>query len=209
MKNNNEIVFAFSVDHVSQLTGLSKSQLADWDRAGFFRPEHASENRREAYSRVYSFQDVVGLRTVAKLRREYKVPMRHLREVAKELEKNFERPWSETTLYVLKRRVQFKEPETGKIREVNGPQYALLPLESVAGEMRREADKLRLRAPEKVGRVERHRAIAHNSWVIAGTRIPVRVIKEFADAGYTPTQIVKEYPSLTISDVKAALSHAA
>ena len=63
------VIRAFSAENVSRLTGLSMSQLIDWDRIGFFRPEHASENRREAYSRIYSFQDVVGLRTLAVLRK--------------------------------------------------------------------------------------------------------------------------------------------
>lgn len=210
MDSNHTVILAFSADHAARLTGLSKWQLADWDRAGFFKPEHASDNRREPYSRIYSFQDIVGLRTLATLRKVHKVPMRHLREVASELETHVERPWSETTLYVLNRRVYFDEPGTRNVREVSGGrQYALLPLESVANEMSKEVARLRARPPEKIGKVERHRNVAHNAWVVAGTRIPVRAIREFASVGYTPEQIVKEYPSLTISDVKAALDHAA
>ena len=134
MNGDNRVIFAFNIDNVSRLTGLSKSQLADWDRRGFFKPELASENRRDAYSRMYSFQDLVGLRTLAKLRREHRVPMWHLRDVAKELEQHVERPWSETTLYVLNRRVYFHEPGTEKVREISGPQYALIPLKIVANE---------------------------------------------------------------------------
>lgn len=43
--------------------------------------------------------------------------------------------------------------------------------------------------------------------VIAGTRIPVDAIKEFADAGYTVPQIMKEYPTLDRRDVEAAISY--
>jgi uncharacterized protein (DUF433 family) len=210
MVDDPAVIFAFSIEHVSRLTGLSKSRLLDWDRAGFFKPEHVAERRREPHGRIYSFQDVVGLRTLATLRTEFKIPMWHLREVAAELERHVERPWSETTLYVLKRRVQFDEPETGKIREVKGgKQYSLLPLESVAGDVRKRVDRLRARAPEKIGQIERHRNVAHNAWVVAGTRIPVKAIRDFAIAGYAPSDILKEYPSLTISDVKSALAHAA
>ena len=210
MDSNVAVVFAFSVDHVARLTGLSKWQLGEWDRAGFFKPEHATDNRREPYSRIYSFQDIVGLRTLATLRKVHKVPMWHLREVAAELETHVERPWSETTLYVLKKRVYFDEPGTGNIQEIGGGrQYALLPLESVANEMSKGVEKLRARSPEKIGKVERHRNVAHHAWVVAGTRIPVKAIHEFASVGYTPEQIVREYPILTISDVKAALDHAA
>lgn len=210
MGDDTPVIFAFSIEHVSRLTGLSKSRLLDWDRAGFFKPEHVAEKRGALHGRIYSFQDVVGLRTVATLRTVFKVPMWHLREVAAELERHFEKPWSETTLYVLKRRVQFDEPETGKIREVkDGKQYALLPLKSVAGDVRDGVEKLRKRAPEKIGLIERHRNVAHNAWVVAGTRIPVKAIRDFSEAGYAPADILKEYPSLTISDVKSALKHAA
>jgi uncharacterized protein (DUF433 family) len=44
--------------------------------------------------------------------------------------------------------------------------------------------------------------------VIAGTRIPIGAIVNFSKAGYSPEQIVGEYPTLTIRDVEAALKHA-
>lgn len=209
MNGSNVIIRAFSAQNVSQLTGLSMDQLTEWDRIGFFKPEHASENRREPYSRVYSFPDLVGLKTLAILRKIHKVPLAHLREVAKDLEHHAARPWSEVTLYVLKRNVQFTEPSTGKIRGVKDGQYVLIPLESVAEEMRREADKLRSRPAVKAGQLERHRYVAHNAWVVAGTRIPIRSIRQFSDAGYSVAAIIEEYPSLTADDVRAALAHTA
>ena len=209
MNKSTSIIKAFSSNDVSRLTGLSQRQLAYWERIGFFRPEYANENRREAFSRVYSFQDVVGLRTLAVLLKSYRIPLAHLREVARELEPLTRRPWSQVNLYVLKKSVQFSEPATGKIRGVKDGQYVLLPLESVAQDMQREAERLRARAADKVGFVERRRNVAHNEWVVAGTRIPLRAIKEFADAGYDAAAIIREYPSLTETDIKAALSHAA
>ena len=44
MSNLDVVVRAFSADHVCRLTGLSKARLVEWDRIGFFRPEHASAN---------------------------------------------------------------------------------------------------------------------------------------------------------------------
>jgi uncharacterized protein (DUF433 family) len=43
--------------------------------------------------------------------------------------------------------------------------------------------------------------------VIAGTRIPVRAIRDFAADGCSIDGIIKEYPSLKEEDVRAALSH--
>jgi uncharacterized protein (DUF433 family) len=41
---------------------------------------------------------------------------------------------------------------------------------------------------------------------IAGTRIPVRAVKGFAEAGYDTAGIIEQYPSLTPEDVAAALN---
>jgi uncharacterized protein (DUF433 family) len=127
--------------------------------------------------------------------------------VAAKLSSDSPAVWSEIKLYVLKRRVYFREPETGQPRDVPGTQYAIAAIVEVIEEMRDEAAKLKLRQPEQMGHVERHRYVAHNSWVVAGTRIPVRVIREFAKAGYDAAAIVREYPVLTEADVEAALSH--
>ena len=81
---------------------------------GFFHPEHASADRGEAYSRIYSFQDLVGLKTLAILRKVHKVPLWHLKEVAAELEQHVKRPWSEVTLYVLKKRVNLPNRPAGR-----------------------------------------------------------------------------------------------
>jgi uncharacterized protein (DUF433 family) len=44
---------------------------------------------------------------------------------------------------------------------------------------------------------------------IAGTRVHVSVVLDNLAAGLTPEQIVDEYPSLTIDDVRAAIAYAA
>ena len=44
--------------------------------------------------------------------------------------------------------------------------------------------------------------------VIKGTRIPVYLIIELLANGLTEDEIIKQYPSLKKSDIKAALSYA-
>ena len=63
------VIRAFSADHAVRLTGLSMRQLRYWDDTGFFRHRYASEDRRSPYGRVYSFRDIVGLRTLSVLRK--------------------------------------------------------------------------------------------------------------------------------------------
>lgn len=44
---------------------------------------------------------------------------------------------------------------------------------------------------------------------IKGTRIPVTVILDNLADGLSPEEIVKEYPPLTLEDVRAAIKYAA
>jgi len=44
--------------------------------------------------------------------------------------------------------------------------------------------------------------------VIKGTRIPVALVVELVAYGLKPSEIIREYPELTLEDVKAALLYA-
>src|SRR5919198_170047 len=61
-------VLAFSSDQVCRLRDLSPRQVRYWDETRFFSPEYAPGYARAAYSRVYSFRDVVGLSAIGLLR---------------------------------------------------------------------------------------------------------------------------------------------
>jgi DNA-binding transcriptional MerR regulator len=203
-----DIIQAFSEEHVERLTGLTKRQLRHWDRTGFFVPAFAVEDRRETLSRVYSFKDLVVLRVLSVLRNQYGVSLQHLRLVSDKLSHLDEDRWTCTTLYVLKERVAFVDPDTGTPREIVSGQYALgIALAAVISDTKRDIRQLRKRQPDKIGSIERNRQVAQNAWVIAGTRIPAAAIKRFHDAGYSKEQILKEYPDLTEKDVVAALAH--
>lgn len=208
MNKAENVILAFSADHVVRLTGLSKGQLRYWDKTGFFAPTYAFEDRRSPYSRIYSFRDVVGLRTISILRNRYKISLQNLREVARELEKYMANPWSEIVLYIVGKNVHFREPDTQQIRGVLSRQYvADIRLEQVANEMATEANRLRERDTTQIGQIARNRYTQHNAWVIAGTRIPVKAIWRFHQAGYSTQAILKEYPSLTERDIETAIDH--
>jgi len=83
------------------------------------------------------------------------------------------------------------------MRSVVGRQDTHIALQSIIEDVATEAQKLRERRAEQIGHIERNRYIVHNAWVIWGTRIPVRAIKRFYDAGYSTEAILKEYPNLT------------
>ena len=199
---------AFSEDQVERLTGISKRQLRYWDRTDFFKPQLAEENRRVAFSRVYSFTDVVSLRVLNVLRNQYSVPLQHLRQVAEALPQMSEAKWGSTQLFVFGRRVVFVEPGTAVYWEIVSKQYVIpIALQSVVADTRRDIEALKERNESTIGRITRARNVCHNAWVIAGTRIPVTAIQRFASAGYSIQEIREEYPSLTDADIESAIEH--
>lgn len=201
------VIAAFSEDHTSRLTGISISQLRYWDRTDFYRPSFAEENRRVAFSRIYSFKDIVALRVLNVLRNQYSVRLQHLRDVSKKLSHLADDRWTVVKLYVLNKRVIWIEPGTALPQVIATGQYVVpMNLELVVSDTKRDVAKLNTREQSQLGAIKRSRFVSHNAPVIAGTRVSVEAIKQFSDAGYTTAQIVREYPDLTEEDVKAALA---
>ena len=206
--NIHSIIAAFSEEQVERLTGLTRGQLRYWDRTEFFAPKYSDENRRRVYSRLYSFKDIVALRTISMLRNRYHVPLQHLRKVAEKLSHLADDLWTKTTLYVLNKKVVFHEPGTGRPREVVSGQYVIgVLLKTIISDTKKDVEKMHRRDPQKMGQVERSRYVNRNAWVVGGTRIPTAAIRRFREAGYTMAQIIAEYPDLKPRDIKAALLH--
>lgn len=208
MNEMSNVVSAFSEEHVERLTGVTRQQLRYWDRTGFYKPAFGDENRRSAYSRIYSFKDITSLRVLNMLRNQHNVPLQHLRKVADELAHLSDAKWTATELFVLGKRVVFVEPDTELHREILSKQYVMgIPLRIVIEDTKRDIETLQRRSDEQIGKVERARFVNHNRLVLAGTRITVATIKQFADDGYSVEQIRAEFPTLTEADIKAAIKH--
>ena len=201
------VLGAFSEAQVERLTGVSIAQLRRWDRTGFFKAEMHSDAVR-AFSRVYSFKDLVSLRVLNQLRNVHNVSMPELRKTACEMAHLGDDVWIKTTLYVHRGRVVFQEPETLAKREVTTKQYvADIPLEVAISDTRSAIAAMNQRDRAQLGQITRNRFVQQNKPVIAGTRIPVAAILSFARAGYSNSQIVEQYPGLTLADVEAALDY--
>lgn len=199
------VVAAFSAEQVHRLTGLTVARLISWDNSGFFQPSFGYENRRSPYSRVYSFEDVVGLRTLNILRT--RVSLQHLKKAAARLKAHSGKPWSQLSLYVVNREVHFLNPQTDEIEgTISGQKVFDLPLISVADDMRARAEQLRRRDPATYGKLAQHRHVQGGELIIAGTRIAVSNVLSLAGAGYSKRQIIAEYPDLRPEDVDAALA---
>ncbi|GAA2867167.1 hypothetical protein GCM10010837_18100 [Aminobacter niigataensis] len=199
------IIALFTVDQASRLTGVSRRQLASWDREGFFSPS-VVDGLGGAYTRLYSFRDLLSLKVLNQLRNDTRVSMDHLREVKGDLSHLGEDMWVRSTLYLLGKHVVIQRDDETRHEAGSGQEVLQIPLKIIVGGMRERIREMNKRGGDEIGHIERHRGIVGNKPVIAGTRIPVSAIKEFAEAGYSVQQIMKEYPSLEREDVEAAIA---
>ena len=209
-----DVIGAFSEEDAARLSGVSIYQLRDWDRSGFLRPSYAPEDRRQAYSRVYSFRDIVSLRVLNALRNKNSVPMQHLRKVATELAHLGDEKWTATVLYVLGKRVVFDDPRDTKRREVVSGQRVLdIPLRVAISDTKQAIEDMNHRGSAEYGHVLSGRFLQNNQPVFEGTRIPVASVKRYLECGYGTDDILEEFPDLSAEDVEAARafdgSHAA
>lgn len=198
---------AFTAEHVCRLTGLSARQVRYWDQTEFFSPTMVDGHGKRAFGRIYSFRDLVGLRTIAILRNQHKIPLQGLRHVGKWLRQHHDTPWSSLRFGLAGSKVVFFDPKTGVATEPwgKGQQVLDIALEPIANEMREAAARLRDRQSDQIGQIVRNRFIVHNAWTLAGTRIPTQAIWNFHQAGYDTAAILKEYPRLTAKDIEAAI----
>jgi uncharacterized protein (DUF433 family) len=200
-------IVAFTAEHVCRLTGLSARQLRYWDATDFFSPALLDDYRRRAFGRIYSFRDLVGLRTIAILRNVHKIPLQELRRVGQWLHSQHETPWSSLRFALIGRKVVFTDPNSGAVVEPRGSGQTIIAiaLAPIASDMSIEADRLRERQSDQIGQVKRNRYVVHNAWVISGTRIPTQAVWNFHNAGFDTAAIIEEYPKLTAEDVRAAI----
>ena len=202
------VVAAFSEEHVERITGLTKGRLRYWARTEFFKPSYTEDDQRLPYSRLYSFKDIVALRTLERLRVQNGVALQHLRKVAENLSHLKDDLWTKTTLFVINKKVVFVNPETDAPQEVVSGQLLLpIPLQEIVDDTSADIVAFTKRRQSNVGRVSRSREILHNTWVVAGTRIPIAAINRLHEDGFSTQRIIDEYPDLTSDDVEAALRH--
>ena len=195
-----QVLDAFSVEQTTALTGLSKRQLFYWDRTGFFPPRFVVDRRR-----VYSFRDLVGLRTIAILR-ERGVPLQKLREVGRYLHQYSDTPWSSLAIYEFGGNVYFRTPDSDRIRQANRHEQGVtIELKAIAKEMTDTVRRATARQATDRGRVAKKRSVMANQPVIAGTRIRTEAIWNFYRDGYSVKEILDQYPSLSEEDVRAAI----
>lgn len=204
-------LMAFTGPQVQRLTGLSDRMLRYWDETGVFSATFVDERPRRAYRRIYTFGDVVSLRTLALLRRQYGIQLDQLRRAGHYLIQYNDAPWASLRFGVQGKTLVFRDPESEELVAANPFGAGVIPIEitEIAQQTERDANTLRQRSASDIGQVKRHRHVAGNQWVVAGTRIPTSAIWSFHEDGYDTAAIIESYPDLTPADVERAIAHEA
>lgn len=199
---------AFTSETVSHLTNLSIRQLHYWDQTGFFTPSFADSNTKRPHSRIYSFQDVVGLRAIAKLR-DAGVTLQELRKVRSLFQPGVTKDWATRKFYTVGGRVFFSYEDAIVASEPLGQRVEpqILEMGPVVADVEAAVRQLQERQPAQIGRITHNRWIQGGSPVVAGTRIPTATIAWFYRKGSSVSEILLEFPRLTERDVKAALDY--
>jgi uncharacterized protein (DUF433 family) len=200
------ILGAFSEEQVSNLTGLSRSQLRAWNRRNFIKPEFkvAGAGTRP-YTYIYSFKDLLKLRVLNQLRNVHNVQMKELERVERVLAHMGDEKWTSQRLWVANRKVVFEEPESHRKREIASKQFvAEIALEVVTSDARKDIAKLNERGADERGQVIKKRYLHSSDPVFKGTRIPVAAVMGYLDAGIGAREIVRRLPDLSLADVRAA-----
>ena len=200
---------AFSLPTASRLTEISERRLKRWDKTGFFQPSLADPNRRRHYSRIYSFRDIVALRTIRELGRRG-VSHHRLRELGEYLKRLPDADWVSQKVYVCGKTVYFTYED---LLIANRPlgQIALgddstFDLQPVMRDVEHRVSKLRERSADEIGRIDSDRYIMQGQPVLAGTRIPTSAVFEFIEEGLSFEELRAEFPRLTDEDFRAVIA---
>jgi uncharacterized protein (DUF433 family) len=202
-----EELMLFSVDQVSRLTGLKKGRLAYWHNTDFFTAEHGEESHRP-FGRVYSFLDLVALRTIAELVNKHNVYLGELRKVAAHLSDR-RGDWSGCRFLVGGRKV-FWVPRGVSEEEIHGvhPPAQIemqVAMDEITEDVKEAVAAAKRRSSDEIGKIVRHRNVAQNAHVLAGTRIPTLAVWSFHAEGYDAAAIQQQYPRLTPLDIDNAI----
>src|SRR6266508_4215009 len=140
------VLLAFTVEQAARVTNVSERRIRYWDRTGVLSPSLARDTqRRMPYSRIYSFRDLVGLRTLGELRDRHHFSLQKLRTVGDWLTRYADHPWASLRFYVDGRRIIFREPVSGQLvsTEPLGQAAIAFHLDEIARQTEQEANRLR------------------------------------------------------------------
>jgi uncharacterized protein (DUF433 family) len=203
----NEPFLALDANTASKITGISKSQLSDWERRGIVTSSYAHLRSETGSRRAYSYRDILNIRTLSQIRQQLGLPLAEITRAGAYLTTHGKTAWSQLGIGISGKRLVFRNPETHQWADA--PEQAILELNlsTLPDEVTRLVSEALQRDPANSGKIERNRNIMHNAPVVAGTRIPTSTIWVYHEDGYSTEEIIEQYPQLTPEDIEAAIAY--
>lgn len=209
------VLLAFTTEHASRVTSVSERRIRHWDKTNVLHPTlSADEPSARQFGRIYSFRDLVGLKTLGELRDRYHFPLQKLRRIGEWLTEEYESPWSSLKFWVIgtgsTADIVFRDVDRDLLLSGSRRGQSVMEtieLQLIAKQTEAAANRLVERNPNEYGKINQNRYVLHNMPVMAGTRIPTTAIWDFHSAGYGTEAILREYPRLTPLDIESALSY--
>lgn len=191
---------AFPTALAVKLSGATEHQLAYWRRQGILVPE--TEHEKSPF--LYSFRDVIALRTIAWLRADHSLQqIRQSLDTLRELD-------------MVKHPAAYKLVKLGSSigvkRDGRTVDVANEPGQEVLGSLEEVFGAFETRQKRRVGPLEApHPGIEVDprrlgGWpTIEGTRVPYDAIARLLANGVTPEQVSYYYPSVSAEAARDAL----
>lgn len=180
-------------------TGVTDGQYRHWISGGVINATIRDEPVRPL-GRQFSFADLVAIRAI-KLLRDEDVPLDELRKLQPWVAEHLDADGLQVTgrLYVVDRECVTPSPARSDVAR-------LIDFDAIVRDLVWKIDHRR-ELQDQVGRIERKQWIHGGEPVIAGTRVTVSAIKSLHDAGYSVSEINRQYPAIEVQDIKAALRY--
>lgn len=139
----------FNAVAVRRLTGITYRQLDYWDTTGLVRPSVRGAAGKGS-RRVYSFQDVLEVRVISRLR-ALGVPLPAIRKAVRYLARHFEavtRPLAQLTLVAEGRSILVKHEQRLIDATAGGQVVVAVPVAAIADELQKNV--IELAAPREI-----------------------------------------------------------
>lgn len=211
----------FPVSTVLAVSGLDQRQLRRLEQLGVVQPSVVEKDG--GWPALYSFRDLVRLRVASEmLERDMNAPevrrliddledhgiddplttIRFVGDPEAQRDSETGRRWHGRVFVVDP---QSDEPRSAHHFDQSAELYDLV-MRDLTVELEGTIEELTQR---RTGTVEKARNVRGSEWVVAGTRVPVRLIQRLAQDGWSTDRILQSYPSLVAEDVQAAVRHSA
>lgn len=203
---SDSVPMAFTAQQMARLTRISERRIRYWEETNVFQPTYLEHRERGPFRKIYTFRDLVSLRTLALLRDTYKVHLHELRRASEYLDQFSDAPWSDLSLKLLGKKVVFRDPTSRAwmSADATGQTVVDIDLEHISRESEQDARKLMTRTDEHFGKITRNRNIMSNAWVFSGTRVPIEAALSLHASGMSDREILRQYPTLVELDLVAA-----